>query len=70
MVWLNVDKPTKRCTIHTDLDCRYVVDMIETSLKGIGELKKDGGWLSLPGVVSAENFCRKEYQGYPVTICC
>lgn len=43
MFLVNVDKPTRTCTIHKE-GCRYVLKN-ETPLKGIGELKDDGGWV-------------------------
>jgi hypothetical protein len=42
--WLNIDKPTKRCTIHRK-GCIYERNKKETPLKGINKLKQDGGWL-------------------------
>ena len=49
MVWVNIDKPTKKITIHTNENCTYVVDKKETPYKGIEELKRDGGWISFNG---------------------
>jgi hypothetical protein len=46
MVWLNVDKPTKKCTLHMNDSCTYLLKKSETPYKGIGNLKRDGGWLS------------------------
>ena len=43
IVWVNIDKPTKKCTIHTNDRCQYVINKKETSLKGIENLKTDGG---------------------------
>lgn len=39
--WVNVDKPTKTCTIHVR-GCKYENRKSETKYKGIGELKRDG----------------------------
>ena len=55
MPWLNIDKPTKRCIIHTD-DCVHVIGKSETSLKGDGELKRDGGWLEFDTPEKAREF--------------
>lgn len=44
MVWMNIDKPIKKCTIHQDSSCTYVKNKKETQYKGIEELKRDGGW--------------------------
>lgn len=46
MVWLNVDKPLRICTLHTDNSCTYWIKKHETGYKGLGHLKRDGGWLS------------------------
>ncbi|AFQ45347.1 MULTISPECIES: hypothetical protein [Desulfosporosinus] len=46
MVWMNVDKPTKKCTLHMNSSCNYLQEKRETEYKGIGNLKCDGGWLS------------------------
>lgn len=46
MIWVNVDKPTKRYVIHTSASCQYVTGMAETRYKGINELKRDGGWVA------------------------
>ncbi len=46
--WLNVDTPTKRCVIHRGA-CGYALAKRETPYKGIGRLKRDGGWLHFAG---------------------
>lgn len=70
MIWVNVDKPTKKCTIHTNSDCQYVVNKRNTPYKGVGELKSDGGWLSFPTLTDAENYCKTKHQNYFVTRHC
>lgn len=47
MVWLDVDKPTKKCTLHMNSSCTCLQNKTETEDKGIGYLKRDGGWLNL-----------------------
>ncbi|HBV89351.1 MAG TPA: hypothetical protein DEF42_22490 [Desulfosporosinus sp.] len=42
----HVDKPLRTCTLHTDDSCIYWIKKGETSYKGLGHLKRDGGWLS------------------------
>ena len=66
MFWVNVDKPTKTCTIHNE-GCQYILTS-ETPFKGIGELKRDGGWLSFTFIREAENYCGTEWEskGYIV----
>ncbi|EHQ89894.1 hypothetical protein [Desulfosporosinus youngiae] len=46
MVWLDVDQPAKKCTLHMNDNCSYLQKKSETLYKGIGDLKRDGGWLS------------------------
>jgi len=68
--WVNVDKPTKKCIIHRE-GCRYEQAKTETPLKGIGELKDDGGWVSFPSRGEVENYCKREWEhkGYVVRMC-
>jgi hypothetical protein len=56
--WLNIDKPTQ-CVLHSE-DCYYSKNKKETLLKGIGELKVDGGWLSFTSAKDARTFFSKE----------
>jgi len=67
MFWVNIDKPTKRCVIHRD-GCKYEQAKSETPLKGIGELKQDGGWVSFASIEEVENYCEREWkaEGYIV----
>ena len=46
-VWVNIDIPTKKFTIHTN--CQYTDRKKETLYKGIENLKRDGGWLEVRG---------------------
>ena len=46
MVWLNVDKPIKKCTLHMNISCTHLQKKSETRYKGIEYLKRDGGWMS------------------------
>ena len=59
MFWINVDIPRKTCIMHTD-DCIYTKRMRETKLKGLGVLKRDGGWLSFGTFVQTEDYCKLE----------
>lgn len=68
-VWVNVDKPTKTCTIHADEGCTYVKDRQETPFKGVGELKRDGGWISFNSVDEARNWCQSKYTRYEIKSC-
>jgi hypothetical protein len=72
MIWVNLDKPTKKLTIHTNLSCIYVLNKKETPNKGIGKLKRDGGWISFTSIEEAQNYCNgiKSKKGFIVTTCC
>jgi hypothetical protein len=72
MIWVNVDKPTKKLTIHTNLSCVYVLDKKETPYKGIEELKRDGGWISFNDEDEAQIYCNDiiNKKGYKLTTCC
>ncbi len=59
--WVNVDKPTKKCTIHVE-GCRFERGKYEMRLKGIGELRRDGGWLSFSSLEEAEGYCNQAWK--------
>lgn len=59
--WLNVDLPTKRSVLHAAA-CRHAHAKHDTQYKGIGQLKRDGGWLSFATPEEAQNFFRRELQ--------
>jgi len=65
MFWVNIDTPTKTCTIHTE-NCDSSKNKKDTKLKGVGLLKSDGGWLPFGTFVQAEDYCKKEFvqSGY------
>ncbi len=69
MTWVNVDKPTGKCTIHPDDGCVWVTTKSETPKKGIGKLRSDGGWLSFETDSEAEDWCSRNFPGYSVTTC-
>lgn len=64
MFWMNVDKVFKKCVIHREA-CPWV-DWVRNEgkpeFKGIGELKRDGGWLAFDSVREAENRWREEWE--------
>ena len=64
MVWLNVDKPTKKCTLHMNSSCTYMQKKSETPYKGIGHLKRDGGWLSFNDVKQATIYQETNFPIY------
>lgn len=65
MVWLNIDKPCKRCTIHIE-PCRrvsyYIKGEGKPQFKGIEELKRDGGWFSFHSIEEAEDFYKRNWK--------
>lgn len=64
MVWVNVDKPTKKYTIHAARTCTYVLKMAPTPFKGVEELRRDGEWLSFTDVANALARYQKQYANY------
>ncbi|MBY6270166.1 hypothetical protein [Parageobacillus thermoglucosidasius] len=68
MVWMNIDIPERKCTIHTN-SCRYVQDKKETKYKGIMELKEHGGWLEFETTSKAENYQKSRFPEYRLIIC-
>lgn len=67
MIWVNIDKPTKKITIHTDPNCIYIPKG-ETPYKGIERLKRDGGWLSFSTLSEAQDYCNN--LNFNTTTCC
>ncbi len=65
MVWLNIDKPCKRCTIHIE-PCRYVSYYVKgegnPQLKGIDKVERDGGWLSFSSIGEAEDCWKQDWE--------
>ena len=69
--WLNIDKPTKKCTIH-EKGCIYEISKVETPLKGIGALKSDGGWLFFDTMSEVKKYFDREWakHGYELSTKC
>lgn len=61
-VWVNIDHPTKRFSLHKV--CIYTEKMAETPYKGVGVLKRDGGWLKLDNKEVAEKLYMSQYRDY------
>jgi hypothetical protein len=53
-VLLNIDKPRRSGTLHSD-DCPMLPVPVGTDLKPIGALGRDGGWF----IVSTESEARR-----------
>jgi hypothetical protein len=58
--WINVDRPTKRASIHRAGGCGSEQNKAETPLKGVGQLKTDGGWLQFPTEQEAAAYAERE----------
>ena len=71
-IWVNINRPTKKCTIHTNLSCSYVLTIKETPRKGLEVLKIDGGWKSFPIYDEAVDYCHEleKNKNYIITTCC
>jgi hypothetical protein len=69
--WLNIDKPTKKCVLHTE-ECTYVVEKEATPKKGVGEITKDGGWLSFSSRQETSAYFKHKWasRGYEVSEGC
>lgn len=48
------------CRLHR-ATCTYVVNRQETELKGVGRVKRDGGWRDFATIAEAEQFCRERW---------
>ena len=70
MIWVNVDIPTKMCTIHTNRNCDYIENKCETPNKGVDELKSDGGWMRFEGIVLAKKYCAENHPDFEVSEHC
>jgi hypothetical protein len=68
--WLNIDIPSKVCTVHSILQCTYVGQKKETPFKGIDLLRRDGGWLRFDNLEEANRFCRDQYSVYKLFVHC
>jgi len=67
MVWMNIDIPTRRNIIHSDT-CVYVLNKKQTPLKGIGRLRRDGGWLPFNSAEQVECYSRECLTGKNLVI--
>lgn len=59
--WMNVDKPTKTCVLHIE-GCLYEKQKKETKWKGVGSLKRDGGWLRFNSPQEAGEFFAEAWK--------
>ena len=64
MAWLNVDIPIKQCTYHSDEGCKYVFEKEETTNQGVGEIKRDGGWVHFESLMEANRYHDQKYPEF------
>ena len=64
MAWLDVDIPIKLCTYHSDEGCKYVLEKEEMKHKGVGEIKKDGGWVHFESLMAANRYHDEKYPEF------
>jgi len=67
---MNIDKPKRRCTVHSEV-CRHSREKMETSLKGIGKIKRAGGWIPFMSIEEAITYFDEEWYsiGYKFFSC-
>lgn len=70
MIWLNIDKPTRKCTLHANSQCTHLLKKKETMYKGLGRLKRDGGWLYFGSTRVAVLYFQGNLSGYELITHC
>ncbi|CAM3854775.1 hypothetical protein [Mesobacillus thioparans] len=66
-MWLNVDKPTKKVTLHED-NCSFI-PITGTKFKKLNGLARDGGWLHFKNREEALLECEHNYREYKRGYC-
>lgn len=66
MVWIEIDKPTKQITYHFKDDCADVQKKEETEYKGVGEIKKDGGWLEFSDLSEVIEYYKEKRPDFAI----
>ncbi|MGE5372662.1 MAG: hypothetical protein ACM3QZ_11800 [Solirubrobacterales bacterium] len=69
-VWLDVDTASGICTIHGNQNCCIAGSREETPVKGVGRLRDEGGWMVFRARDEATEYCKRNFPGYNVTVCC
>lgn len=59
--WLNIDIPTRNWRLHKD-NCRRSRGKYKTALKGVGNLRRDGGWLEFKTEQERKDFFQKNFD--------
>ena len=60
MFWLNISRSTGAWKLHKE-NCRFCTPK-ETSLKGLNELKHDGGWIEVDSYNSAYEYYKLNHH--------
>jgi hypothetical protein len=60
MFWLNADKVTGAWKIHKDT-CRFC-NPVESKVKGVNKMKRNGGWFKHETYQSAYTFFQKQHE--------
>lgn len=70
MIWVNIDVPARRYTIHESSVCRYVLRKKRSLLHSLDWLTRDGGWLSFDSMANALARQQKQYPDFDVVEHC
>jgi hypothetical protein len=57
---LNIDKPHRKSTLHTE-SCPRVPNPLGTVLKPLEQVGRDGGWFSVSSVSEAKTIANREF---------
>lgn len=66
MVWINIDIPIKQITYHYKDNCEYVEKKKETDHTGVGEIKRDGGWLQFEDLSEVIEYYKENYSDFAI----
>ena len=67
--WINIDIPT-HAVIIVAAHCRFVKEKTATPHHGVGELRRDGGWLDFISIQEAQDMARDfARDGFEVKRC-
>lgn len=67
-IWVNIDIPTKTLTLHQN--CVYIDKMKESNFKGIGTIKRDGGWIKKNRLKEIRILHEEKYPDYTMKSHC
>ena len=64
MAWINVDIPIKQIVYHANDECSSVSGREETQYRGVGEIKRDGGWLQFSDLSEVIKYHKEKYPDF------